>query len=100
MWDRETTTMRLQDTLPDFNCFRAAWIAENAETACNSSNANDGSSCVWCQTKGDAMGACVSSLEAGYANGQFGLTCPGFEVELDLKEEEEEMMEMDLIDAD
>lgn len=31
----------LQDGLPDINCFRAAWIADNAEDACNTSNAND-----------------------------------------------------------
>ena len=48
---------QLGDALPDFNCFRAAWIADNAETACSTTQANDGSDCVWCQS--DAMGACV-----------------------------------------
>ncbi|KAL7541251.1 hypothetical protein ACHAWF_006887 [Thalassiosira exigua] len=55
----------------DFNCFKAAWVAENAETACGESK-----DCVWCQTNGDAAGACLSSYEAEFANGQFGLACP------------------------
>ena len=83
----------VQDGLPDFNCFKAAWVAENAETACGQSSATDGSSCVWCQTKGDNMGACLSSVEAGMANGQFGLTCPSADAELE--EEEEELAEED-----
>jgi hypothetical protein len=82
---------RLQDGLPDFNCFRAAWIADNAEDACNTSNANDGSKCVWCQTKGDTMGACVSGSEATIANGQFGLTCPSDNDE----EDEYDVIEME-----
>jgi hypothetical protein len=81
--DKDETVPRLQDGLPDFNCFRAAWIADNAEDACNTSSANDGSKCVWCQTKGDTMGACVSGSEATIANGQFGLTCPSVNNEED-----------------
>jgi hypothetical protein len=86
----------LQDGLPDINCFRAAWIADNAEDACNTSNANDGSKCVWCQTKGDTMGACVSGSEATIANGQFGLTCPS---EIDVEEDEIDVEE-DEIDVE
>lgn len=100
----------VNSALPDINCFRSAWIAENAEDACNTSQANDGTACVWCQTKGDTMGACVSSMEAGVANGQFGLTCPDQggaedeeeEEELDVEtkaELEEDDLEEDLLDA-
>jgi hypothetical protein len=67
---------KVNDGLPDFNCFKAAWIAESAESSCGQTNASDGSPCVWCQAQGDTMGACLSSFEAGFANGQFGLTCP------------------------
>lgn len=97
---------QLHDTLPDINCFRAAWIADNAENACGTSQANDGSNCVWCQTKGDTMGACVSGSEATYANGQFGLTCPSDDgdmsdgtVELDDMKVIAEEDSIDLLDA-
>eukprot|EP00956_Cyclotella_meneghiniana_P000876 scaffold1007_cov23-Cyclotella_meneghiniana.AAC.4 len=110
----EEEEVQLNSALPDINCFRSAWIAENAEDACNTSQANDGTACVWCQTKGDTMGACVSSMEAGLANGQFGLTCPDQneveeeEIEEELEEEieeeikeklEEDELEEDLVDA-
>mmetsp|Transcript_39628 Transcript_39628/g.82793 ORF Transcript_39628/g.82793 Transcript_39628/m.82793 type:complete len:255 (-) Transcript_39628:157-921(-) len=62
--------------LPDVNCFKAAWSADNAESACAASKDKAGEPCAWCQTDGDAMGACLSKLEAGMANGQFGLKCP------------------------
>ena len=91
----EEAEVRLNSALPDINCFRSAWIAENAEDACNTSQANDGTACVWCQTKGDTMGACVSSMEAGLANGQFGLTCPD-QNEVEEEDEEEEEIEEEL----
>ncbi|KAL7472756.1 hypothetical protein ACHAXS_013131 [Conticribra weissflogii] len=62
--------------MPDINCFKAAWVAENAEDACSSSKSADGKDCVWCSVEGDAEGACLSPDEAVMANGQFGLTCP------------------------
>ena len=62
--------------LPDVNCFKAAWVADNAEVACGKSKASDGSSCVWCSTQGDIAGACLSHSEASMATGQFGLSCP------------------------
>mmetsp|Transcript_45069 Transcript_45069/g.94504 ORF Transcript_45069/g.94504 Transcript_45069/m.94504 type:complete len:326 (+) Transcript_45069:298-1275(+) len=65
-----------ESDLPDVNCFKAAWVAENAETACGESTDKDGNACVWCQTNGDVAGACLSSAEAEMANGQFGLNCP------------------------
>lgn len=64
------------DGIPDVKCFMAAWNAENAETACGQSKDKDGDACVWCQTDGDVMGACLSRVEAGSADGQFGLKCP------------------------
>ena len=67
---------KVKAKLPDVNCFKAAWVAENAETACGESKDKSGSDCVWCQTDGDAAGACLSRPEAGMANGQFGLKCP------------------------
>ena len=98
---QEMTQVLLENNLPDISCFRAAWIADNAEDACNTSMANDGTSCVWCQTKGDTMGACVSSQEAGLANGQFGLTCPSENEEEDVKDniEDEEGGESDEEDS-
>ena len=103
----EAAPQQLRSTLPDIDCFRAAWIADNAETACNTSQANDGSSCVWCQTKGDTMGACVSGSEATIANGQFGLSCPSVDV-VDTEEDsideefegEDSEDEEDLLDAE
>lgn len=72
---------KVNEGLPDFNCFKAAWIADNAEISCGQTTASDGSPCVWCRAHGDTMGACLSSVEAGFANGQFGLTCPISEIE-------------------
>ena len=60
----------------DITCFMAAWNAENAEQACGITEADDGSKCVWCETQGDAMGACLDSEQAQFANGKYGLTCP------------------------
>ena len=64
----------------DLACFRAAWNAQNAEIACSESKSsadNDGnSSCIWCSTNNDKEGICLSKIEAGMANGQFGLKCP------------------------
>lgn len=66
----------LKGGFPDVNCFKAAWVAENAETGCGESKDRDGNACVWCQTEGDSMGACLSRPESGMADGQFGLKCP------------------------
>lgn len=65
--------------VPDVNCFKSAWSAENAETTCNSTKDTSGKDCVWCQTTGDVAGVCLSAQESGMANGQFGLTCPNNE---------------------
>ena len=62
--------------IPDVNCFKSAWSAENAETTCNTTKDTSGKDCVWCQTTGDVAGVCLSAQESGMANGQFGLTCP------------------------
>lgn len=72
----ELQSSDLEGGLPDIACFRAAWDADNAETACNKSMTSNGSNCVWCSTTGDSMGACLSPSEASMANGQFGLSCP------------------------
>ena len=61
---------------PDINCFKAAWVADNAEDACGTSKSTDGSNCVWCAVQDDKEGACLSGNEATMANGQFGLKCP------------------------
>jgi len=66
----------LMRDMPDINCFKAAWVAENAEDACSTSKSADGEDCIWCSVEGDAEGACLSPNEANMANGQFGLTCP------------------------
>ena len=63
----------------DFTCFMAAWNAENAEEACGTTEASDGSQCVWCETQGDTMGACLHSKQAEIANGKYGLSCPSEE---------------------
>ncbi len=60
----------------DFKCFMTAWNAENAEEACGTAEADDGSKCVWCQTEGDKMGACLHSKQASFADGRYGLKCP------------------------
>lgn len=60
----------------DTSCFMAAWSGDNAEEACSSANAGDGSGCVWCQTEGDTMGICLDSAQAAIANGKEGLSCP------------------------
>jgi len=65
--------------IPDVNCFKSAWSAENAETTCNSTKDVSGNDCVWCQTAGDVAGVCLSAQQSGMANGQFGLTCPNAE---------------------
>ena len=62
--------------IPDVNCFKSAWSAENAETTCKSTKDTSGKDCIWCQTTGDVAGVCLSAQESGMANGQFGLTCP------------------------
>lgn len=62
--------------IPDVNCFKAAWVADDAEKACGASKDSSGNDCVWCKTSGDAAGVCLSRPESGMANGQFGLTCP------------------------
>jgi hypothetical protein len=66
--------------VPDVNCFKAAWVADDAETACGASKDASGNDCVWCKTSGDVAGVCLSRPESGMANGQFGLTCPGSEL--------------------
>ena len=45
----------------DTTCFMAAFNAENAEEACGTTEAQDGSQCVWCETQGDTMGACFTA---------------------------------------
>eukprot|EP00986_Skeletonema_menzelii_P017071 scaffold17363_cov145-Skeletonema_menzelii.AAC.7 len=60
----------------DITCFMAAWNAENAEDACATTKAGDGSQCVWCETQGDTMGACLHSKQAEIADGKYGLSCP------------------------
>jgi len=72
----EIAKKEVKSSLPDINCFKAAWVADNAESACGESKDKDGGSCIWCQANGDAAGACLSKAEAGSANGQFGLACP------------------------
>ncbi|KAL7530474.1 hypothetical protein ACHAXR_003514 [Thalassiosira sp. AJA248-18] len=72
----EPAEEKAKSAIPDVNCFKAAWVAENAESACGESKDTDGHSCVWCQTDGDVAGACLSRSEAGVADGQFGLKCP------------------------
>mmetsp|Transcript_10782 Transcript_10782/g.23887 ORF Transcript_10782/g.23887 Transcript_10782/m.23887 type:complete len:207 (-) Transcript_10782:200-820(-) len=62
--------------IPDVNCFKAAWVADNAELACGESKDKVGNPCVWCQTDGDKAGACLSRPEAGTGDGLFGLKCP------------------------
>jgi hypothetical protein len=64
----------------DLKCFMAAWNAENAEEACGTTEADDGSKCVWCQTEGDSMGACLHSKQAEIADGKYGLSCPSEKV--------------------
>ena len=59
----------------DIKCFMAAWNAEDSEEACGTAEADDGSKCVWCETQGDAMGACLHNEQAQFADGQYGLTC-------------------------
>lgn len=66
--------------IPDVNCFKAAWVAEDAETACEVSKDASGNDCVWCKTEGDVAGVCLSMPESSMANGQFGLTCPKSEL--------------------
>lgn len=72
----EPAENKVKRGIPDVNCFKAAWVAENAESACGESKDKDGGACVWCQTDGDAMGACLSSFEAGLADGHLELKCP------------------------
>ena len=72
----EPAEKKVKQGIPDVNCFKAAWIAENAETACGESQDKDGQACVWCQTDRDQAGACLSRAESGVADGQFGLKCP------------------------
>ncbi|KAL3771473.1 hypothetical protein ACHAW5_006156 [Stephanodiscus triporus] len=66
--------------IPDVNCFKAAWVADDAETACGGSKDASGNDCVWCRTSGDVAGVCLSRPESSMADGQFGLTCPGSEL--------------------
>lgn len=66
---------KVESEMPDVNCFKAAWVAENAESACGESKDKDGDACVWCQTDADVAGACLSRTEAEMADGQFGLKC-------------------------
>jgi hypothetical protein len=66
----------VRDGIPDVNCLKAAWVAENAETACDASKDSSGNDCVWCKTEGDVAGVCLSVSESSMADGQFGLTCP------------------------
>ena len=70
----------IQGGIPDVSCFKAAWVADDAEKACGVSNDASGNDCVWCKTSGDVAGVCLSRPESGMANGQFGLTCPGSEL--------------------
>lgn len=84
--DEDVTTeeVEVSDIDPDmidFTCFMAAWNAENAEEACGSTEASDGSQCVWCETEGDAMGACLQSKQAEIADGKYGLSCPSEEAD-------------------
>ena len=72
----EPAKEEVKTNLPDLNCFKAAWNADNAEIACGQSKASDGSACVWCQTNQDKEGVCLSRPEAGMAVGQFNLKCP------------------------
>lgn len=60
----------------DTTCFMAAWNADNAEEACGETKADDGSQCVWCETQGDTMGACLHSEQAEIFDGKFNLSCP------------------------
>mmetsp|Transcript_25565 Transcript_25565/g.38061 ORF Transcript_25565/g.38061 Transcript_25565/m.38061 type:complete len:264 (-) Transcript_25565:117-908(-) len=64
----------------DTTCFMAAFNAENAEEACGTTEAQDGSQCVWCETQGDTMGACLHSKQAEIADGKYGLSCPSEKV--------------------
>ncbi|KAL9185811.1 hypothetical protein ACHAXT_003588 [Thalassiosira profunda] len=73
---KEIAEREVKDGIPDVNCFKAAWVAENAEDACGESKDQNGNACVWCATDGDVAGACLSQDEAGMADGQFGLKCP------------------------
>ena len=79
--------------IPDVNCFKAAWFADNAETACMSSKDANGSNCVWCTTAGDVAGVCLSKPESSMANSRFGLTCANSEERWEL-ESFENFMEM------
>jgi hypothetical protein len=83
----------IQSGIPDMNCFKAAWIATNAKSACGTSQAADGSACVWCSVQGDVAGACLSGEEAGMADGQFGLKCSGVVYDEEEFEEMEKEME-------
>jgi len=78
----EPAKEKVKTSLPDLNCFKAAWNAVNAEIACGQSNASDGSACVWCQTNQDKEGVCLSRPEAGMAVGQFNLKCPSDNLQL------------------
>ena len=71
----EPAESTVKNGIPDVNCFKAAWVADNAEDACGESKDKGGDPCVWCKTDGDASGACLSKPEAGMTNGQFGLKC-------------------------
>ncbi|KAL3826906.1 hypothetical protein ACHAXA_005986 [Cyclostephanos tholiformis] len=70
----------IRSGIPDVNCLKAAWVAEDAEMACEGSKDASGNDCVWCKTDGDVTGVCLSRPESSMANGQFGLTCPGSEL--------------------
>jgi hypothetical protein len=63
--------------IPDVNCFKAAWVAEDAKTACEGSKDSSGNDCVWCKMDGNVAGVCLSRPESSMANGRFGLTCLG-----------------------
>lgn len=77
--DVQRVVTDITGAVPDVNCFKSAWSAENAETTCNSAKDTSGKDCVWCQTTGDVAGVCLSAQESGMANGQLGLTCPNNE---------------------
>ena len=78
----EPAKEKVKTSLPDLNCFKTAWNADNAEIACGQSKASDGSACVWCQTNQDKEGVCLSRPEAGMAVGKFNLKCPSDNLQL------------------
>jgi len=72
----EPAKEEVKTSLPDVNCFKAAWNAVNAEIACGETKSSDGSACVWCQTNEDKEGVCLSRPEAGLVVGKLNLKCP------------------------